>query len=116
MRRPSARAVVIGLLVAALVVAGLLSFFASSSPDGLERVAEDKGIAQSASEHDLQDGPLADYQTTGVEDEWLSTGLSGVIGVLVVAGVSTGLFLLLRPRSGSQPEASPERDVSSASR
>lgn len=107
-RRP-ARPVIIGLLVAALVIAGLLSYFASSSPDGLERVAEDQGIAESAAAHDLENGPLADYQTTGVDNEWLSTGLSGVIGVVAVAAITTGLFLVLRPRRTSTSEAVDDR-------
>lgn len=109
MTRRSSRPVVIGLLVAALLLAGLLSYFASSSPDGLERVAEDVGIAESAGDHELADGPLADYQTTGVENEWLSTGLSGVIGVVAVAAIATGLFLLLRPRRTAEPDAPDER-------
>ena len=35
----------------ALLIAGVVSRFASSAPDGLERVAEDHGIAANAVEH-----------------------------------------------------------------
>ena len=92
---------VAGLLVAiglALVVSG----FASSSPDGLEKVAEDKGFLETAQDHLFADGPLADYTVKGVDNERLSTGLSGLIGVLITFGVGLGLFALLRTmRSGS---------------
>ena len=90
-----------GLLVAvglALVVSG----FASGSPDGLERVAEDKGFLETAQDHLFADGPLADYAVKGVDNERLSTGLSGLVGVLITFGVGLGLFALLRTmRAGS---------------
>jgi cobalt/nickel transport protein len=93
--------VIAGLLVTiglALVVSG----FASSSPDGLEKVAEDKGFLETAQDHLFADGPLADYAVEGVDNERLSTGLSGLIGVLITFGVGLGLFALLRVmRSGS---------------
>ena len=85
-----------GLLVTiglALVVSG----FASSSPDGLEKVAEDKGFLETAQDHLFADGPLADYAVKGVGNERLSTGLSGLIGVLITFGVGLALFALVRP-------------------
>ena len=82
----------------ALVVSG----FASGSPDGLERVAEDKGFLETAQDHLFADGPLADYAVKGVDNERLSTGLSGLVGVLITFGVGLALFALLRTmRSGS---------------
>ena len=102
-----------GLLVAvglALVVSG----FASSSPDGLEKVAEDKGFLDTAKDHLFADSPLADYAVKGVGNERLSTGLSGLIGVLITFGVGWGLFALVRgrrsgsgPGRGSEPTRSP---------
>lgn len=86
-----------GLLVAAglaLVVSG----FASGSPDGLERVAEDKGFLSTARDHLFADGPLADYAVKGVGNERLSTGLSGLIGVLITFGLGLALFALVRSR------------------
>jgi hypothetical protein len=48
------------------------------------------------------DSPVADYTVRGVDNERLSTGLAGLIGVLVTFGVGLGLFALLRTmRSGS---------------
>jgi hypothetical protein len=81
--------VTIGL---ALVVSG----FASGSPDGLERVAEDKGFLETARDHLFADGPLADYEVRGIDNERLSTGVSGLIGVLVTFGVGFALFAVLR--------------------
>lgn len=100
-----------GLLVA-LVLAGLVSGFASSDPDGLEKVAEDQGFAQTAEEHALAEGPLADYTVRGVDDERLSTGLAGVLGVGITFAFGLGLFALVRRGSGSS--ARPE-DTTAAS-
>ena len=87
---------VIGGLIVALGLAFFVSPYASSSPDGLERVSIDKGFADTAKAHALGDGPLADYGVKGVENEKLSTGLSGVIGVVVTFGVALILFGALR--------------------
>jgi hypothetical protein len=86
---------VAGLLVA-LLLAGVVSGFASSSPDGLEKVAEDKGFLQTAEDSALADSPLAEYGVKGVEDERLSTGLAGVIGVGITFAFGLGLFALVR--------------------
>ena len=106
-----ALALALGLLTAA-------SPFASSSPDGLERVAEDKGFLGTARDHLFADGPLADYAVKGVGNERLSAGLSGLIGVLITFGVGLGLFTLVRGRrsgdrggsgadKGSEPTRAP---------
>jgi cobalt/nickel transport protein len=39
---------------------------------------------------------LADYGVKGIENERLSVGTAGVIGVIATGAVSGGLFLLLR--------------------
>lgn len=82
--------------VAALVVAGVLSGFASGEPDGLERVAIDQGFDETAGDHATADSPLADYAVQGVQDERLSTGLAGIIGVAITLVVAGGLFYGLR--------------------
>ena len=88
-----------GLLVS-LLLAGLVSGFASSDPDGLEKVAEDKGFLQTAEDSAFADGPLADYGVRGVEDERLSTGLAGVLGVSITFAFGLGLFALVRRGRG----------------
>ena len=96
------RFTVIALLVT-LLTAGVLSWFGSSNPDGLEHVAQTLGFAQTAEEHAASDSPLADYRAEGVEDARLSGGLAGVIGV-VVTGLLMGALLLVLRRRGS-PDA-----------
>ena len=75
-----------------LVVA--LSPLASSSPDGLERVAEDKGFIGRAQEAPFQ--LIADYVFPGVENEAVATILAGLMGTFFVFGIAYGLSRLLR--------------------
>ncbi|CAL9396126.1 hypothetical protein SUDANB95_01353 [Actinosynnema sp. ALI-1.44] len=79
-----------------LVLAGAVSYFASSDPDGLDFVTEEHGIAEHAQDHPLADGPFADYALGG-DDRF--TGLAGVVGVVLTLVVAGGLFWLLRKRS-----------------
>ena len=74
----------IGIAIAALVVV-VLAPLASSDPDGLERVAEDQGFLERA--QNLFSGLLGDYSIPGVDNEWLSTVLAGLLGVLIVVAI-----------------------------
>lgn len=76
----------------ALVVAAFVSPFASSDPDGLERVAIDQDFAETAQEPALE-SPLADYEVPG-DSSPLSTSLAGAAGVLLTFGV--GAVVLVR--------------------
>ena len=80
-------------LFASLLVA-CLSPLASSSPDGLERVAENKGFI------DLGQAPpfqvIADYVFPGMENEALATILAGLIGTLILFGLAYGVAWLLK--------------------
>ncbi len=87
--------VVVGLAVS-LILAGGVSYYASSQPDGLEKVAGDVGFLDSAKESAVEDSPLAGYGVAGVENERISGGLAGVIGVASTAAISFGLFYGLR--------------------
>lgn len=98
-RRPSTRSLVILGLVLSLLVAGVLSWYASSSPDGLARVAQDQGFSRTTQRHPTGASPLAGYGTRSVEDARLSKGLAGVIGVVATGAVMGGLVLVLRRRS-----------------
>jgi hypothetical protein len=95
-----------GGLIVALGLAFFVSPLASSSPDGLERVSIDEGFAETAEDHTLADSPLADYAVEGVDDENLSTGLAGTIGVAITFGLGMIVFGLIRSmrarRSGPQ--------------
>jgi len=66
---------------------------ASSSPDGLERVAEEKGFLVLAGEAPFQ--VIADYVFPGIDNEVLATILAGIIGTLILFGVVYGLAWLL---------------------
>jgi len=92
-------------LVASLLLAGFVSFYASSNPDGLEKVAADQGIDQKAKEHASADSPLADYGVRDVDDARLSGGLAGVIGVGVTVVAGTGVFWAVRKRRGTTSQA-----------
>jgi cobalt/nickel transport protein len=91
-----------GLLVS-LLLAGIVSGFASSDPDGLEKVAEDKGFLDTARDSALVDSPVADYAVEGVDNERLSTGLAGIIGVTITFAFGVGLFVLVR-RAGKKDD------------
>jgi len=82
----------IGLAIA-VVIAGFLSFYASSHPDGLEKVAIDLGFIDTAKDSAVADSALADYGVAGIENERLSVGIAGVIGV-----IATGLVMYLLMR------------------
>ncbi len=97
---------IVGLVVA-LGLAGIASFYASSQPDGLERVAQDTGFIETAEDHTLATGPLADYGVAAVDDERLSVGLAGLLGVTVTLAVGGGLFWLAR-----RPDAAGGRSTS----
>jgi hypothetical protein len=99
-RRVSTRTLVTTGLVLALVIAGVVSFYASASPDGLNRVAGDLGFA--SAQQSSGGGPLAGYEVAGIDHSRISGGLAGVLGCLVVLGFSTLLFRLRR-----SPEPAP---------
>jgi len=84
-----------GVLILALFLA-LLSPLASSSPDGLERVAEDKGFMETAREAVFEIIP--DYVLPGVGNEAGATILAGIIGTLMLFGIGYGLAQLLKAK------------------
>ncbi len=88
-------------LATALVLAGFVSFYASASPDGLEKVAADKGIDAKVEDHAAAGSPLADYGVQDVEDPRLSGGLAGVIGVGATVAAGTGIFIAVSRRRRS---------------
>ncbi|MFB6676524.1 energy-coupling factor ABC transporter permease [Streptomyces sp. NPDC056390] len=96
--RGSHRKVWITGLVTSLVLAGFVSFYASADPDGLEKVAHDKGIDKKTEKHASDGSPLAGYGVKDVGDARLSGGLAGVIGVGVTVVAGSGIFWALRRR------------------
>ncbi|MFI5807540.1 energy-coupling factor ABC transporter permease [Streptomyces sp. NPDC051561] len=90
----------VGLLTA-LVLAGVVSFYASANPDGLEKVAADQGIDKNVRDHATADSPLADYGVKDIDNPFVSGGLAGVIGVGVTVVVGSGAFWVVRRRRTS---------------
>lgn len=97
---------VIAVGLALAVVVALFSPFASSHPDGLERVAEDKEFIDTAK--DPSYSIIPDYAFPGIENEHVATILSGIVGIAIVAGVCFGLVFILRMvgRKGSSDPSS----------
>lgn len=90
-----------------LLAAGVFSYYASSSPDGLEKVAQEHGFSDTAADSANAALPTAGYGVDGVASERLSVGLAGVLGVIVVIIVAFGLFWMLgRGKSTTKSEES----------
>ena len=83
-------------LIALLVCLAIASLapLASSSPDGLERVAEDKGFIDLGQESPFQ--IIADYAFPMMENEALATILAGLIGTIILFGVMYSIAWLLK--------------------
>ncbi|MDF5751607.1 energy-coupling factor ABC transporter permease [Spongiactinospora sp. TRM90649] len=97
---PRAGRFLIGGIVVTALLAGIASFYASASPDGLERVAEDVGFIERATDHPLGGQPLADYGDAG----GIPVGVAGLIGVGVTTLVGGGLFYGVRRRERERAE------------
>lgn len=84
---------IVGYILTLVVV--LLAPFASGSPDGLERVAENQGFIEQG-----QDAPysiIPDYGVPGIQNEAVATILAGWIGVTVIyLLIAGGTYLLYR--------------------
>ena len=108
----------IGFAVVTVLIAGGLSYLASSSPDGLDsatlqgcQVVETAAgeqlqgdcIARHAGEHVLAHSPLADYAIGGRAG---TNGVAGVVGVAVTVLLAFGAFwLIARSRAASASRA-----------
>jgi hypothetical protein len=102
-------AFVLGGLAVALLLAFFVSRYASSQPDGLEKVAADKAIDTDERDHSLAEGPFADYETSGIDDPGLATGVAGVVGVAITFVVAGGVIWVASRRRAkhSSPNATP---------
>jgi len=84
------------IALAFCLVLATISPLASSSPDGLEKVAEDKGFVGLAQEAPFK--VVADYIFPGIENEALATILAGWLGTLMLFGIAYGLAWLIKSR------------------
>lgn len=90
--------VVVGVGLSVAVGLGLaVSPWASSSPDGLERVARDERFADRGRLARIQeDAPVPDYVVPGIANERLATGVAGFGGTLIVFFAGWGVARAVR--------------------
>ncbi len=84
------------IALAVCLLIAVISPLASSSPDGLEKVAEKQGFIGIA-----QDAPfkiIADYVFPGIENEAIATILAGLLGTIVIFGAVCGVAWLIKSR------------------
>ena len=81
------------VFIAAILIGGLLSLFASSSPDGLEKVAETQGFLDKAEQ--LFSSIMPDYKIPVKHSEMLGASIAGIIGTCAVFAILyiTGKYL-----------------------
>jgi cobalt/nickel transport protein len=95
-------------LVLALIVAGVLSVFASPNPDGLEKVAQTKGFIDLGEGKEVIRAPIPDYAVPGLKDEKLATAAAGIIGTVITFTAALGIGRVMRRRHGTQVQAGVE--------
>lgn len=88
---PIVRKSLIVMGVVSVVLAALVSIFASSQPDGLERVAMNAGFIEKE-KSEWSYALLPDYSLRWLNDHWLGTTVSGLFGLLVMFAVVWLLF------------------------
>jgi cobalt/nickel transport protein len=80
-----------------LLLALFLSPFASSSPDGLEKVAETKRFASKGEKWKFwKHAPLPDYEISWIKNKNVSTAISGLIGTLAIFLLALGIGRLIK--------------------
>ena len=87
-----------GLFIVLILLLALITPFASSSPDGLESVAENFGFQET-------DGVvllLEDYGINAINNNFISTVLSGLLGVIVIVAMFT--IVVNRRKSGKNSD------------
>ena len=91
-------------LAVAVGLATAVAPFASSAPDGLEKVAAENAFLDEGTLHPVQeDAPVPDYAFPGIANPRVATGIAGFVGTLVVFALGAGLAAVVRRRA--QPVA-----------
>jgi len=101
---PYNRGTLLAGVAIAFAVAGVLSYFASSDPDGLEKTQEELGAAEPV--HGGVAAPAVvfdEYAVRGMPEGFWSNAIAGVAGTLVVLGLALGTGRLLRRRPAGAP-------------
>lgn len=86
-------------IVSILLIAGVLSLFASSFPDGLEKVAENLGFIHLEDQVRINlNSPFADYQIEGINQQ-VGTSLTGILGSTTCFSLSFLISKLIPPKN-----------------
>jgi hypothetical protein len=86
----------LGIIALIMVFLAVFIPFASSNPDGLEKVAATFGAEEHQS---LWNGLMADYSIEAIGDSYLSTVLAGVFGTCMVLLATFLLGRAIAPKS-----------------
>jgi hypothetical protein len=86
----------LGTVVLIVVFLAVFIPFASSSPDGLERVVETFGVEEHAS---FWNGLMSDYAIEAIADPYVSTLLAGVFGTFMVLLAAVLLGKAMTPKN-----------------
>jgi cobalt/nickel transport protein len=85
-----------------IVTVGLILFvapFASSLPDGLEKVSVRLGFGNKAVRQSLVSVPFTDYKFPGIPSVTIATVIAGFFGMLLVFVLSVILAYILFPKA-----------------
>jgi PDGLE domain len=86
-------------LAVAVALGTAFSPFASSSPDGLEKVAEEKGFSDEGRLAAVQESsPVPDYAFPGIDNARLATAAAGFVGTIGVFVLGAGVVAIIRRR------------------
>ena len=101
---------ILGAVVLSVALIVFVAPYASSSPDGLEKVADDIGLLEQVSQEKeiWNKAPLPDYATPGVISEVRSTIIAGLLGMTIclVAGMLLGALLIKRKKKSREARIS----------
>ncbi len=112
MRQPFTK-IHLGFLGFSCFVAIALAPWASSQPDGLERVAQDLQFAEKAVETSSPlpiATQLKDYQVQGLPAP-LGTSVAGLFGTLITFGITWGLGQFLSKKNASPSPSNPDKSL-----
>lgn len=95
--------IIIGILIS-VALAFFLSPYASKSPDGLEKVAKDKGFLHKHKGKNIISSPIPDYNIPKIKNEKLSTSIAGLSGTLITFSFAYGIGYYLKKKSKKEKQ------------
>ena len=83
-------------IIIALFCAVILSPFASETPDGLEKVAEEKSFIEQGEREPIIYAPVPDYVFPWIKSEGMATATAGAFGTLIMFFLVYGIARMLK--------------------